>query len=100
MTSLRLMIWPHLTFEVVLLGERDYVSEPLRHHLNDHHGVTMITMQRTKISSKHYMHHKRIGTCNSQLEKVGVTRLIARIDTGVSLKFDASLYTLCMSNQR
>jgi hypothetical protein len=44
------------------------------------------------------MHRKRIETCHSQLEKMGVARLHARLTTGVLLKITESLCALSASN--
>ena len=38
-----------LPFGTVLLGNRGYVSEPLRHHLDAHDGVTMVAIQRANM---------------------------------------------------
>ena len=46
------------------------------------------------------LHRKRIETCNSQLEKMGVARLHTRIVAGVSLKIAASLCALSVSKYR
>jgi hypothetical protein len=94
-----------LPFGSVLLGDRSYVSEPLRHHLDARYGVTMIAIHRTNMRPNTpaeqrllRTHRKRIETCNSQLEKIGVARIHARLTTGVSLKIAASLCALSVSN--
>jgi hypothetical protein len=46
------------------------------------------------------MHRKRIETCNSQLEKMGIARLHTRIVACVSLKIATSLCVLRVSNHR
>jgi IS5 family transposase len=82
-----------LPFGAVLLGDRGYVSEPLRHQLDARYGVTMIAIHRANMQSNtpaeqllFRMHRKRIETCKSQLEKIGVARIHARLTAGVSLK--------------
>jgi hypothetical protein len=92
---------------VILLGDRGYVSEPLRHQLDARYGVTMIAIQRANKNPNtpaakrlRRMHRKCIETCNRQLEKMGDTRLYTRIVAGVSLKITASLYALSVSNYR
>jgi IS5 family transposase len=94
-----------LPFGAILLGDRGYVSEPLRHQLDARYGVTMIAIQRANMNPNTpaeqqllRMHRKRIETCNSQLEKMGVARLHTRIVAGVSLKIAASLCALSVSN--
>jgi hypothetical protein len=96
-----------LPFGAILLGDRGYVSEPLRHQLDARYGVTMIAIQRANMNPNTpaeqqllRMHRKRIETCNSQLEKMGVARLHTRIVAGVSLKIAASLCALSVSNYR
>ena len=96
-----------LPFISVLLGDRGYVSKPLRHHLDARYGVTLITIHRANMTSntpaeqqRLRLHRKRIETCNSQLEKMGVARLHARFSAGVSLKIAASLCALSVSNHR
>jgi len=88
-------------FSVTLIAS----SEPLHHHLDACYGVTMIAIHRTNMcpntpAEQHLlrMHRKRIETCYSQLEKMGVARLHARLTTGVSLKIAASLCALRVSN--
>jgi len=44
------------------------------------------------------MYRKRIETCNSQLEKMGIARIHVGFRTGVSLKIDALLCALSVSN--
>ena len=94
-----------LPFGTVLLGDRGYVSEPLRHQLDARYGVTMIAIHRANMQPNTpaeqrllRMHRKRIETCNSQLEKMGVARLHARLTAGASLKIAASLCALSVSN--
>ena len=91
----------------MLLGERDYVSEPLRHQLNSRYGVTMIAIQRTNMNPNTpaeqrllRMYRKCIETCNSnsQLEKTGVAQLHTRVVADTSLKIAASLCALSVSN--
>ena len=96
-----------LPFGSVLLGDRGYVSEPLCHQLDARYGITLIAMHRANMTPNTpaeqrllRMHRKRIETCNSQLEKMGVARLHARRSTGVSLKIAASLCALSVSNHR
>lgn len=62
------------------------MSKPLRHQLDARYGVTMIVIHRTNMRLNTpteqqllRMHHKRIETCNSQLEKMDVARLHARL---------------------
>ena len=85
----------------MLLGDRGYVSEPLRHQLDARYGVTMIAIHRANMQPNtpaeqrlFRMHRKRIETCNRQLEKMGVARIHARLTAGVSLKIAASLCAL------
>ena len=94
-----------LPFGSVLLGDRGYVSEPLRHHLDARYGVTMIAIHRANMTPNTpaeqrllRMHRKRIETFNSQLEKMGVARLHTRLSAGVSLNIVASLCALSVSN--
>jgi IS5 family transposase len=94
-----------LPFGAILLGDRGYVSEPLCHQLDARYGVTMIAIHRTNMRPNTpaeqrllRTHRKRIETCNSQLEKMGVARIHARLTTGVSLKIAASLCALSVSN--
>jgi IS5 family transposase len=94
-----------LPFGSVLIGDRGYVSEPLRHHLDARSSVTMIAIHRTNMKPNIpaeqrllRIHRKRIETCNSQLEKMGVARLHARLTAGVSLKIAASLCALSVTN--
>ena len=56
-----------LPFGSVLLGDRGYVSEPLRHHLDDRYGGTMIAIHRANMMPNtpaeqrlRRMHRKRI----------------------------------------
>jgi hypothetical protein len=44
------------------------------------------------------LHRKHIENCHSQLEKIRVARLHARLSAGVSLKIAASLRVLSVSN--
>jgi hypothetical protein len=94
-----------LPFGAVLLGDRGYVSEPLRHQLDARYGVTMIAIHRANMQPNtpaeqrlFRMHRKRIETCNRQREKMGVARIHARLTAGVSLKIAASLCELSVSN--
>ena len=94
-----------LPFGSVLLGDRGYVSEPLCHHLDARYGVTMIAIHRANMKPNTpaeqrllRTHRKRIETCNSQLEKMGVARLHARLTAGVTLKIAASLCALSVTN--
>ncbi|MFN5933444.1 MAG: IS982 family transposase [Roseiflexaceae bacterium] len=94
-----------LPFGSVLLGDRGYVSEPLRHHLDARYGVTMIAIHRANMTPNTpaeqrllRMHRKRIETFKSQLEKMGVARLHTRLSAGVSLNIVASLCALSVSN--
>ena len=96
-----------LPFGALLLGDRGYVSEPLRHQLDARYGVTMIAIHRANMQPNTpaeqrllRMHRKRIETCNRQLEKMGVARIHARLTAGVSLKIAASLCALSVSNYR
>jgi hypothetical protein len=89
----------------VLLGDHGYVSEPLCHQLDARYGVTLIAIHRTNLTPNTpaeqqllRLHRKRIETCNSQLEKMSVARLHARLTADVSLKIAASLCTLSVSN--
>jgi IS5 family transposase len=82
-----------LAFGTVLLGDCGYVSEPLRHQLDAHYGVMMIAIHRANMQPNTLaeqrllcMHGKRIETCDSQLEKMGIARIHARLTTDVSLK--------------
>ncbi len=94
-----------LPFGAVLLGDRGNVSEPLRHQLDPRYGVTMIATHRANMQPNTpaeqcilRMHRKCIETCNSQLEKMGMARIHARLTAGVSLKIAASLCALSVSN--
>lgn len=96
-----------LPFGAILLGDSGYVSEPLCHQLDARYGVTMISIQRANMNPNTpaeqqllRMHRKRIETCNSQLEKMGVARLHTRIIAGTALKIAASLCALSVSNHR
>lgn len=89
----------------MLLGDRGYVGGPLCHQLDARYGITLIAMHRTNMTPNTpaeqrllRMHRKRIETCNSQLEKMGVARLHARLSAGVSLKIAASLCALSVTN--
>ena len=69
------------------------------------YGVTMIAIHRANMKPNTpaeqrllRTHRKRIETCNSQLEKMGVARLHARLTAGVSLKIAASLCALSVTN--
>jgi IS5 family transposase len=94
-----------LPFGAILLGDRGYVSEPLRHQLDARYGVTMIAIHRANMQPNTpaeqrllHMHRKRIETCNSQREKMGVARIHARLMAGVSPKIAASFCALSVSN--
>jgi hypothetical protein len=96
-----------LPFGAILLGDCGYVSEPLCHQLDARYGVTMSAIQRANMNPNTpaeqrllRMHRKRIETCNSQLEKMGVARLHTRIVAGTTLKIAASLCALSVSNHR
>ena len=94
-----------LPFGAILLGDRGYVSEPLRHQLDARSVVTMIAIHRANMQPNTpaeqrllRMPRRRIETCNSQLEHMGVARIHARLTAGVSLKIAASLCALSVSN--
>ncbi len=94
-----------LPFGAVLLGDRGSVSEPLHHQLDARYKVTMIAIHRTNMQPNTpteqrllRLHRKRIETCNSQLEKMGVARIHTRPTAGVSLKIATSLCALNVSN--
>jgi hypothetical protein len=66
---------------------------------------TMITIHRANMKPNTpaeqrllRMHRKRSETCNSQLEKMGVARLHARLSAGVSFKIVTSLCALSVTN--
>lgn len=94
-----------LPFGAVMRGDCGYVGEPLCHQLDARYGITMIAAHRTNMQPNTpaeqrllRMHRRRIETCNSQLEKMGVARIHARLATGVVLKIAASLCALSVSN--
>jgi hypothetical protein len=71
------------------------------------YGVTMSAIQRANMNPNTpaeqqllRLHRKRIETCTSQLEKMGVARLHTRIVAGTALKIAASLCALSVSNHR
>jgi len=87
------------------IGDCDYAGEPLRHHLDACYSVIMVAIHRDNMypntpAEQHLlrMYRKRIETCNSQLEKMGIARIHVGFMTGVSLKIDALLCALSVSN--
>lgn len=79
-------------FGAVLLGDRGYVSEPIRHQLDARYVVTMIAILRANMppilrknnASSVRMRRKRIETYNSQLDRsmvkmnLGYTRYLIK----------------------
>lgn len=96
-----------MPFGAIILGDRGYICEKTKHQLDANCGVQLIARQRANMIPNTpaelqllRMHRKRIETFNSQLEKMGITRLHARNTDGVMLKLCASLSALSLSNYR
>jgi hypothetical protein len=79
----------------VLIGDRGSVSEPLRYQFDSRYEVTLIAVHRANMHpntpAEQRLRRMCIETCNSQLEKMGVVRIYARLTAGVSLKIATSL---------
>ena len=78
-----------------MIDDRGSVSEPLRNQFDSRYEVTLIAVHRANMHpntpAEQRLRRMCIETCNSQLEKMGVVRIYARLTAGVSLKIATSL---------
>jgi hypothetical protein len=86
-------------------GDKAFNSKPDEASILAETGVRLVPIRRKNMTPNPWLekvalreHRKRIETCNSQLEGMGVLRLRARTNPGLELKVHASLVALALIN--